>query len=98
MTPGRRIQVWLPLKTPGIEHVFRTRCAKIDPHLQPLRHHRHAAPANHPVREGAARHRLGFDACLHGSREQAEGLIRVPPVELMDHGQAESGNLVSLPS
>jgi hypothetical protein len=48
--------------------------------------------------EDAARHRLGFDAWLHVSREQAEGLIRVPLVELMDHGQAESGNLVSLPS
>lgn len=38
-----------------------------------------------------------WDVWLHGSREQAEGLIRVPPVELLDHGPADRGNSARLP-
>ena len=41
--------------------------------------------------------RADWDAWLHGSREQAEGLIRVPPVELLDHGPADRCNPARLP-
>lgn len=41
--------------------------------------------------------RADWDVWLHGSREQAEGLIRVPPVELLDHGPADRGNPARLP-
>lgn len=33
--------------------------------------------------------RADWDTWLHGSREQAEGLIRVPPVERLNHGPAD---------
>jgi hypothetical protein len=43
-----------------------------------------------PLEEG------DWDAWLHGTVEQAQQLIRVPPLELFEHGPEEPGKRVAL--
>ena len=55
------------------------------------------APDPQDKRSVVPNERADWDAWLHGSREQAEGLISVPSVELLDHGSADRGNQSRLP-